>query len=113
MFCSCNKSGNVKPIDAYVLHHTHESTLSHSLGQLTGVVQSGSDETPLNTRSFVYDQISNRISAADETGKTFYTANSLNQYTEIDQQALTYDADGNPLTTDAARVLNTNEIAYL
>jgi RHS repeat-associated protein len=55
-----------------------------------------------NEYSFLYDMIGNRIKATENLTETEYLANSLNQYTNIAEdatpQAPTYDADGNMLT---------------
>ena len=51
----------------------------------------------ISGRQFAYDQdeIGNRISVNSSTN---YTANNVNQYTAINSQNLTYDADGNMLS---------------
>ena len=57
---------------------------------------------PDGTRaSYTYDALGNRT-GVDDGGVTAYTVNALNQYTDIDGVALTYDGDGN-LTGDGIR----------
>ena len=56
-----------------------------------------------NLYAYLYDDIGNRISSAVSAPprETFYTANQLNQYTEIrsaETNSPTYDAEGNMLT---------------
>lgn len=45
--------------------------------------------------SYAYDDIGNRISSVEPENSFAYTANSLNQYTEIGEFAPQYDLDGN------------------
>jgi len=54
-----------------------------------------------NDYTYAYDQIGNRTSATNNNQLTTYSANALNQYTNIvngSTNAPTYDADGNLLT---------------
>lgn len=70
------------------------------LNQLTNAERADSDGAALNAMSYRYDGIGNRT-AAEEDGEAFaYASNQLNQYTAVNDQPLTYDADGNTLTTD-------------
>ena len=70
------------------------------LNQLTNAERADSDGAALNAMSYRYDGIGNRT-AAEEDGEAFaYASNQLNQYTAVNGRALTYDADGNTLTTD-------------
>ncbi|WP_276739474.1 RHS repeat domain-containing protein [Victivallis vadensis] len=70
------------------------------LNQLTSAERADSDGAALNAMSYRYDGIGNRT-AAEEDGEAFaYASNQLNQYTAVNDQPLTYDADGNTLTTD-------------
>ena len=70
------------------------------LNQLTSAERADSDGAALNAMSYRYDGIGNRT-AAEEDGEAFaYASNQLNQYTAVNGRELTYDADGNTLTTD-------------
>ena len=51
------------------------------------------------TFSYAYDGIGNRLTAAEGSDTWSYTSNLLNQYTAINSDQPTYDADGNMLTT--------------
>ena len=51
------------------------------------------------TYSYTYDEIGNRLTAAEGSNTWSYTSNLLNQYTAINSNQPTYDADGNMLTT--------------
>ena len=51
------------------------------------------------TYSYTYDGIGNRLTAAEGSNTWSYTSNLLNQYTAINSNQPTYDADGNMLTT--------------
>ncbi|MGI5870397.1 MAG: RHS repeat-associated core domain-containing protein, partial [Kiritimatiellia bacterium] len=50
-----------------------------------------------NEYGYAFDTIGNRRTATENDAATIYSANSLNQYTQVDQTALSYDADGNLL----------------
>jgi len=52
-----------------------------------------------NSYAYVYDSIGNREWAAENASTNTYSANALNQYAQVDSQAIAYDADGN-LTQD-------------
>ncbi|MGN0846406.1 MAG: hypothetical protein ACI4RA_03365 [Kiritimatiellia bacterium] len=55
-----------------------------------------------NAYGYVYDSIGNRLWASANAATNFYTANGLNQYTAISDNANpVYDADGN-LTNDGS-----------
>ena len=45
--------------------------------------------------TFDYDAVGNRTSVVDDSGSVSYTANALNQYTEVADVNLTYDPAGN------------------
>jgi len=47
---------------------------------------------------FNYDNIGNRQTSTSSESSTFYTSNSLNQYTAVNTETPTYDDDGNMLT---------------
>lgn len=49
--------------------------------------------------SYAYDGIGNRVTAVEGSDTWSYTSNLLNQYTAINSNQPTYDADGNMLTT--------------
>ena len=61
--------------------------------QVTGATGSNT------TFSYAYDGIGNRLTAAEGSDTWSYTSNLLNQYTAINSDQPTYDADGNMLTT--------------
>ena len=61
--------------------------------QVTGATGSNT------TFSYAYDGIGNRVTAAEGSDTWSYTSNLLNQYTAINSNQPTYDADGNMLTT--------------
>ena len=52
----------------------------------------------VSSHSYAYDLIGNRTSSTDNGVAKVYTANDLNQYTEIDSVEFEYDADGNLLS---------------
>lgn len=52
----------------------------------------------VNDFDYVYDNIGNRTSTTNNSVTNDYTANSLNQYSDIDGTNLTYDLDGNLLS---------------
>ena len=62
----------------------------------SGVLSNGND--PVSSHSYVYDLIGNRTSSTDNGAVKAYTANTLNQYTEVDSVEFEYDADGNMLS---------------
>jgi RHS repeat-associated protein len=63
-----------------------------AIDQLTSVGYGGGRNVNYN-----YDPVGNRTSVTDSVGQTpaAYTANNLNQYTQVDAQAPTYDQNGN------------------
>ena len=61
--------------------------------QVTGAIGNNT------TFSYAYDGIGNRLTAAEGSDTWSYTSNLLNQYTAINSNQPTYDADGNMLTT--------------
>ena len=68
-----------------------------SFNQVTaGVLSDGN--TPVSSHTYAYDLIGNRTSSADNGVTRSYTANNLNQYTEVDSVEFEYDADGNLLS---------------
>lgn len=68
-----------------------------NIGQVTGAMLNNSGNL-LNTYSYNYDQIGNRIQAVKDNDTTSYTSNIVNQYTQINTSVPTYDQDGNMLT---------------
>ncbi len=68
-----------------------------SLNQVTGGILSNAGTT-VSSHAYSYDMIGNRLTANDNGNSKQYTANNLNQYTAINDTALTYDADGNMLS---------------
>ncbi len=72
-------------------------------GQITGAVKRDADGTALAGMQYgyEYDGIGNRESAEEgsSANAVSYSSNQLNQYTAINTALLTYDADGNLLTT--------------
>lgn len=65
------------------------------LGQLTrAVLASTSTNVPSQDLTYVYDALGNRIRTIENGVTTLYTANNLNQYTQVGGLTLNYDADG-------------------
>lgn len=64
-----------------------------SLSQLTGAARG-----EINAMSYAYDGIGNRLTAEEDGTATVYTSNDLNQYTRVNTEEPSYDADGNMLT---------------
>jgi len=68
-------------------------------------------EMGTNDYTYVYDNIGNRITYTNNSAGIDYTANALNQYTQLvagaSQTNLLYDLDGN-LTNDGVRVYSWN-----
>ena len=82
-----------------------ESFGYNAKGEVTSSTHSGNSTR--NT-AFDYDGIGNRNWAAFAGGNTTYTANVLNQYSEVDlgtQATPTYDNDGNMLSDGAGKRL--------
>ena len=63
---------------------------------LNGVLNNG--EMQVSNHSYVYDMIGNRTASNDNGAAKVYTANNLNQYTEISGTEFEYDPDGNLLS---------------
>jgi len=61
-----------------------------------------------NDFAFDFDNIGNRISFTENAATTSYISNDLNQYTTINADNPTYDADGN-LTSDGSRLFTWND----
>ena len=68
-----------------------------NMGQVTGAMLNNSASL-LNTYSYNYDLIGNRIQATKDNDITSYNSNIVNQYTQINSAVPTYDQDGNMLT---------------
>lgn len=71
-----------------------------NMGQVTGAMLNNSASL-LNTYSYNYDLIGNRIQATKDNDITSYNSNIVNQYTQINSAVPTYDQDGNMLTNGA------------
>ena len=71
-----------------------------NIDQVTGAMLNNSGSL-LNTYSYNYDLIGNRIQAAKDSDITSYSSNIVNQYTQINSAVPTYDQDGNMLTNGA------------
>ncbi len=67
-------------------------------GQLTGALKKDSQDNTLNNMSYAFDLIGNRTTATEDAANWTYASNLLNQYTQVNALAPTYDADGNMLT---------------
>lgn len=67
----------------------------NSRGEVTGV---NSTVNEAYTYMYTYDSIGNRLTANESGVPYAYISNALNQYTQINTEAPTYDADGNMLT---------------
>ena len=90
---------------AYTLNDKDQrTTASYAIGgtwsysyddksQVTGATSSNT------VFSYAYDGIGNRLTAAEGSDTWSYTSNLLNQYTAINSDQPTYDADGNMLTS--------------
>mgnify|MGYP000928638826 CR=1 FL=1 len=84
---------------------TAPSTDTFSYNDRGEVIGSISSLNSVLDRTYAYDPIGNRLTATEGTETKSYTANGLNQYTEISTFSpeplasnLTYDDDGNMLT---------------
>jgi RHS repeat-associated protein len=78
-------------IDAKREDYTYDAS-----ARLTGVTFRNAAGTIERTVTYAYDAAGNRTLVNDSaSGQTTHTANNLNQYTTINGQGLTYDADGN------------------
>ena len=71
-----------------------------NMGQVTEAILNNSGSL-LNTYSYNYDLIGNRIQATKDNDITSYNSNIVNQYTQINSAVPTYDQDGNMLTNGA------------
>ena len=58
-----------------------------------------SDQVPASQFNYLYDGTGNRLSSTEEGSTVAYTPNNLNQYSDVDGTAFTYDLKGN-LTGD-------------
>ncbi len=76
-------------------------TVSYTYNNRNEVVGALSDALDTDySFAYSYDSIGNRLSA-DLAGEQYtYTSNNLNQYTRVNAESPTYDADGNMLTRD-------------
>lgn len=68
--------------------------------QLTGIQYEAANPAdtptaPSKTQGFAYDAVGNRTSATESGTATAYTANALNQYTQVGTDVPTYEANGN------------------
>ncbi len=68
------------------------------LNQLTGAVRRDETETAVNSMTYAYDQIGNRLESEEDGASAAYAANLLNQYTQVNETECIYDANGNMLT---------------
>ena len=105
-------TANGQPVIGYTLDNDNRRTQAalsdgsrweygyDQLNQLTSAGRADSDGAALNAMSYRYDGIGNRIAAVEDGEAFTYTSNQLNQYTAVNGRPLTYDADGNTLTTD-------------
>jgi RHS repeat-associated protein/uncharacterized repeat protein (TIGR01451 family) len=66
------------------------------LGQLThAVFASTAPDIPDQNLAYVYDEVGNRKCTVENGVTNQYTANNLNQYTQVGATNFTFDADGN------------------
>jgi RHS repeat-associated protein len=73
-------------------------------GQLTNAaLVSTSTNVPSQNLAYTYDALGNRMVAVENGVTSVYTANNLNQYTQVGANTLLYDADGS-LTQEMAGV---------
>lgn len=72
-------------------------------GQLTSAVfASSTPDIADKNITYEYDAAGNRTRVVEDGVETLYTANALNQYTQVGEATFTYDADGNMTSrTDA------------
>jgi RHS repeat-associated protein len=80
--------------------------------QLTSVARvTGSDEVPDPTHQygFTYDPIGNRQTATTNGASTSYTANNVNQYTQIAAATPAHDDNGNETTDGAGKTFEWDE----
>jgi len=73
--------------------HTQENYAYDAIHQVTGVETVDIVET--SSVQFTYDALGNRITVDENGTITHYTANELNQYTQVGDFSPSYDADGN------------------
>ena len=66
-------------------------------GQLVGAIFDSADPGNVPSHEFLYeyDAVGNRVRTVENGVATLYDTNTLNQYTAIGSNGLTYDADGN------------------
>lgn len=86
--------------------YNHRSELTSAHRYLGADVNDLTSPVPAEQRAFDYDPIGNRLTATADTAASTYTANALNQYSQIDGAALAYDADGN-MVADAKGMVYT------
>ncbi len=74
----------------------------NDLGEVIEAQELDSNNIEVANRNYIYnyDLIGNRISATEGANIFNYTSNLLNQYTQINNIAPTYDLDGNTLTNN-------------
>ncbi|MCG3146570.1 MAG: hypothetical protein PCFJNLEI_00001 [Verrucomicrobiae bacterium] len=75
---------------------TAESYTYDAVDQITGV-DYATNSVITRSVNYNYDGVGNRTSVSD-AGTTSYTANNLNQYTQVGGGSLTYDNNGNLVT---------------
>ena len=68
-----------------------------SSGRLTAALFTPTpvSSVPSQSIAYVYDAVGNRIRVIENGAVTQYVTNNLNQYTNVGDDVLTYDADGN------------------
>ena len=91
--------------------HEANNTVSYSydtLNRLTGATTKNSAGTTVDTRSWAYDQASNRTSQTINGTTTSYTYNAANQLTGSGGVTYTYDGNGNQIGTSAGQAISYN-----
>ena len=79
---------------------TAPDTLTYGYNSRSEVISAQSNADSTYNYAYSFDPIGNRLTAS-LAGQSFsYTANALNQYTAVNTEQPTYDADGNMLTRD-------------
>lgn len=114
--------GSINSFNAYgydaagqrVSNETQDGTWTYgydAIGQLTSA-DFASTNPDIDDKSLVYDYdaAGNRTRVVEDGVETLYTANALNQYTQVGDATFTYDADGN--MTSRSDSLGTTTYVY-
>ncbi len=100
---------NNQPIVGYTLNNDNQHTSAEitgntkwqygydELSQLSEAVRKDIADNEINSMSYTYDGIGNRIYSNEDGAERNYLVNLLNQYTQIEEETCSYDLDGNML----------------